>query len=858
MTRRVQQKVSPSMDQNRASLSSTCRAYRLLGSSPCLWSSLDLRPYKFDTSAAESLSSRCTNLQALWFRGALSADAMIILQARRLREINVEFCRELTDAIFSAIVARHEMLEILHFGLDVCDRISSDAIKTVAYCCPKLRRLWLSGVREVNGDAINALAKQCRQLVEVGFIDSGGVDEAALENLSSVRYLSIAGTRNLNWSSAAIAWSKLTSLVGLDTSRTNINLSSVTRLLSSSRNLKVLIALNCPVFEAEADTSMMYNQKGKVVLSLISEIFKGVASLFSDTTEINNGAFQNWRKLKVRDRISDEIVSWIERVLSHSLMRISKKNPKEFDDFWLRQGATLLLSLMESSQQEVQERAAYAVATFVVIDDQNAMVDCQRAEAILRHGGVRLLLDLARSPPEGLQSEVAKAIANLSVDSKVAKAVSENGGIDILADLARSTNRLVAEEVVGGLWNLSVGEDHKGAIARAGGIKALVDLIFKWSSWNDGVLERAAGALANLAADDKCSLEVARAGGVHALVMLARSFMFEGVQEQAARALANLVAHGDSNSNNAAVGLETGALEALVQLTFSKHEGVRQEAAGALWNLSFDDRNREAIAAAGGVEALVALVRSCPISSQGLQERAAGALWGLSVSEANSIAIGREGGVAPLIALARSAVVDVHETAAGALWNLAFNPGNALCIVEGGVGAHTYVNTILECQCYRDRMEDIASIGSSLEDVLRRIALKHIEDFVRSFSDPQAFATALASAVPKSLAQITEGARIPEAAHLRCSGAEIGRFVSMLRNPSSILKACAAVALLQFTMPGGQHSMHHTNLLQNVGAPRVLQSTAAAAIAPVEAKIFAKIVLRNLEHHQNQHVEASI
>ena len=32
---------------------------------------------------------------------------------------------------------------------------------------------------------------------------------------------------------------------------------------------------------------------------------------------------------------------------------------------------------------------------------------------------------------------------------------------------------------------------------------------------------------------------------------------------------------------------------------------IRQEAAGALWNLSFDDRNREAIAAAGGVQALV-------------------------------------------------------------------------------------------------------------------------------------------------------------------------------------------------------------------------------------------------------------
>lgn len=44
---------------------------------------------------------------------------------------------------------------------------------------------------------------------------------------------------------------------------------------------------------------------------------------------------------------------------------------------------------------------------------------------------------------------------------------------------------------------------------------------------------------------------------------------------QAARALANLAAHGDSNTNNAAVGQEAGALEALVQLTRSPHEGVR-------------------------------------------------------------------------------------------------------------------------------------------------------------------------------------------------------------------------------------------------------------------------------------------
>lgn len=60
-----------------------------------------------------------------------------------------------------------------------------------------------------------------------------------------------------------------------------------------------------------------------------------------------------------------------------------------------------------------------------------------------------------------------------------------------------------------------------------------------------------------------------RISGAVSFVMT--SFLFL----QAARALANLAAHGDSNSNNAAVGQEAGALEALVQLIRSPHDGVR-------------------------------------------------------------------------------------------------------------------------------------------------------------------------------------------------------------------------------------------------------------------------------------------
>ncbi|KAF8412939.1 hypothetical protein HHK36_000911 [Tetracentron sinense] len=879
--------------RDRASLSSTCRTWRGLGSSSCLWNYLDLRAHKCDVVTAASLASRCSKLQKLRFRGAECASAIMNLQARGLLEISGDLCREITDATLSVMAARHEALESIQLGPDFCVRISSDAIKAVALCCPKLKRLRLSGVREVNGDAINALAMHCRQLAEIGFMDCENVDEGALGNVASVRFVSVAGTRNMKWSSASQLWNKLPNLVGLDVSRTDIGQSTVSRLLSSSQSLKVLCALNCPVLEEEVNNTA-YNHKGKLLIALFNDIFKGVATLFAEIKKKERNVFSNWRNSKNVDKNLNDIMIWLEWILSHSLLRIAESNSQGLDNFWLTQGATLLLSLMESSQEDVQERAATGLATFVVIDDDNATVDRGRAEAVMQDGGIRLLLDLARSCREGLQSEAAKAIANLSVNGKVAKAVAEEGGIHILADLARSMNRLVAEEAAGGLWNLSVGEEHKGAIAEAGGVKALVDLIFKWPSGGDGVLERAAGALANLAADDKCSMEVAVAGGVHALVMLARSCKFEGVQEQAARALANLAAHGDSNSNNTAVGKEAGSLEALVQLTCSHNEGVRQEAAGALWNLSFDDRNREAIAAAGGVEALVALAQSCSNASQGLQERAAGALWGLSVSEANriiepgftnaiylciylfSIAIGREGGVAPLIALARSDAEDVHETAAGALWNLAFNPGNALRIVEeGGVPALVhlcsssgskmarFMAALALAYMFDGRMDEVALIGPSSEgtsksvnlDGARRMALKNIEAFVLTFSDPQTFSAAAASSAPAALAQVAEAARILEAGQLRCSGAEIGRFVVMLRNPSSILKACAAFALLQFTIPGGRHAMHHASLLQKAGAGRVLRAAAAAATAPIEAKIFARIVLRNLEHH---HAEASI
>ncbi|MBA0553516.1 hypothetical protein Golob_012694 [Gossypium lobatum] len=473
--------------RDRASLSSTCRAWRVLAASQCLWSSLDVRAHKFDTTMATSLAPRCMNLQKLKFRGAESADAVIHLQAKNLCEINGDYCRKITDATLSVIVARHEALESIQLGPDFCERITGDAIKAIAFCCPKLKKLRLSGIKDVFADAINALAKHCPNLIDIGFLDCLNVDEAALGNILSVRFLSVAGSSNMNWSVVSHLWHKLPKLIGLDVSRTDIGSTDVSRLLFSSQSLKVLCALNCPVLEEDTSVSTI-KTKGKLLLSLFSDIFIELSSLFADTTKKGRNVLLDWRCSKKKDKNLNEIMTWLEWILSHTLLRTAESNPQGLDDFWLKQGAALLLSLMQSSQEDVQERAATGLATFVVIDDENASIDCRRAEAVMLDGGIRLLLNLAKCWREGLQSEAAKAIANLSVNANVAKAVAEEGGINILALLARSMNRMVAEEAAGGLWNLSVGEEHKAAIAEAGGVKALVDLIFKWSSGCDGVL----------------------------------------------------------------------------------------------------------------------------------------------------------------------------------------------------------------------------------------------------------------------------------------------------------------------------------------------------------------------------------
>lgn len=895
-----------------ARLACVCHAWQRLSASPALWSHLDVRAYNLDSDVADSLAIRCANLQELRLKGNAASVSAARLCATRLRVLKGDACQDLSDATMAMLAARHPYLHVLH--LVECSRLTSDALKITAFCCPRLRKLRLEGVPRLDAEALCALASNCHDLVDVAFVDCGLIDEKSLSGLQQVRRLSVGGS-SIQWLVAADHLALLSNLEAFDVSRTDIPLQIASRILAMPK-LKVLCVLHCS--EVISDGSLCYSPNLKTVIGSSTDISKALA-LFTSWRKRGYGTIRDeddgrsngvWSVAKGSSREPDlpkrkasnafqmggsvvggaggskwtghclgeeaqmpclEIGDWLELVLAHALHKMSDSKNEGLEPFWLHQGPLTLVNLLDSPDEDVQERAAYALGTFVVKDDVEATVDKGRAEAVLKFGGISRLLAMAQSRKEGLQAEAAKALANLSVHFEVARAVAQEGGIVVLTHLAQSPNKGVVEEAAGGFWNLSVGEEHKALIAAAGGIPVLVSLTLKQALGNEGILERAAGALANLAADDTVSMAVAAAGGVKALVQLARFCKQDGIVEQAARALGNLAAHGESNCHTEAVGRETGALETLVQLTASSSESVRQEAAGALWNLSFDDRNREAIASVGGVEALVALARACSqvlqetVPSVSLQERAAGALWGLSVSEANSIAIGREGGIGPLIILAQSQTMDVHETAAGALWNLAFNPSNAAMIVEGG-GVPALVQLCKTSQSPMARfmaalalayMFDCGSCNTGKEMFEgRRMALPSIEAFLRSCMNPGNMAAAgavgaVGQAGEAALALVAKDAGIPEAGHLRCSGAELSRFVKMLRNPRyPVLRTCAAFALLQFTMPLGKHSVHHAQLLRGTskekGEGHRLRSAAALSCQTVEAKAFIRVVLRNL------------
>ncbi|KAH7422458.1 hypothetical protein KP509_12G009600 [Ceratopteris richardii] len=59
------------------------------------------------------------------------------------------------------------------------------------------------GVKEVDGDAIGALARHCPNLSDLGLIDCAIIDESKLPLATNLQFLSVVGIRNVHWNAIA-------------------------------------------------------------------------------------------------------------------------------------------------------------------------------------------------------------------------------------------------------------------------------------------------------------------------------------------------------------------------------------------------------------------------------------------------------------------------------------------------------------------------------------------------------------------------------------------------------------------------------------------------------------------------------
>ena len=107
------------------------------------------------------------------------------------------------------------------------------------------------------------------------------------------------------------------------------------------------------------------------------------------------------------------------------------------------------------------------------------------------------------------------------------------------------------------------------------------------------------------------------------------------------------------------------------------------------------------------------------------------------------------------------------------------------------------MSRLLIISIYVHRMDESVRASPKHLANIRRSGLKYIESYINTFMDPQTLATAASSYTSSMLAKVLKRVRIPEVDILRCSDKEIERFVTMLRNPSPVLKKIAAFALLQ-------------------------------------------------------------
>lgn len=280
-----------------------------------------------------------------------------------------------------------------------------------------------------------------------------------------------------------------------------------------------------------------------------------------------------------------------------------------------------------------------------------------------------------------------------------------------------STSEPVLERALVFLWGLlskdervdienNGGKSIRAEVRGLGGLRAVLDLLYTDSL---AILENVCMVIGYITREDSSKKEIREIGGLEKITATLRH-PSDSIKTKMAGAVWNCAA----NPENRTYLRQLGAIPALLELLnpsavspsasadSAASEFVRENAAGALWNLSVDAENKAQILDYGGIPALIKVMKSS--SSVAVVENVSGTLWNCSAVVETRPVIRKAGGIPVLLSLlnehkptgasgaSRAAAVNaamplsekIIENIAGTLRNCAINDQNKPLIREAG------------------------------------------------------------------------------------------------------------------------------------------------------------------------------
>ena len=389
----------------------------------------------------------------------------------------------------------------------------------------------------------------------------------------------------------------------------------------------------------------------------------------------------------------------------------------------------------------------------------------------------------ARIIDVGVQTAAAAALSDLAKgDEDMQDTIIQEGGVTPLLSLMRTGSPIAQEHAARAIWALSATTDNQDIIVANDAIPDLVGLIRDGST---AAQEVGAAVLSELAQGavkakdaEKLDRAVKRRRNSQSQARRCRRAASSSPSRRAAPS-------APSSEPPPRRGRRCGGRRRLLLQPARRHrqrgrdhpagdahrqrlrDGGKERAAGALWHLSMDSSNQQAIAKAGGIAPLVQLLddgteQATEWASEALKRladssnenqaqiakklvgllssqsetahtRAANALWELASNNADSpTVIVNAGAISPLVTLLSSGASEAKDAAKAALQMLALNnPSNQLAIATGLVA--------LLGQGSAEAQEHVTDLLLTLaSDATNRVAISKAGAIPRLISQPAA------------------------------------------------------------------------------------------------------------------------